>query len=174
MYKHALHTLRKRGCGSFITRVYSILCIPECGNAIHDAYRECQVFDSLTPGTEEFNVALCGKQESGTSCYLLYADGLDLIRTEANCYNNYVNTGSCTCRSALTAGVAEQGCCLDAYHDLVEELPNAYNPDSLYDACNVDAPEGCNNSPLTLSSATKPVFATITTLIFVFISGVVA
>ena len=139
-----------------ISRIYKTFCVPECGNVVNDAYRRCQVYSNLPPGTEDLNVALCGKKETGISCYLLYGRGLDLITTESQCYNTYASTDVCTCRSQISAGVAEQGCCLDAYHDFIEGLSNTYNPNSLYSACNVDVPRGCNNSPLSTAATTQP------------------
>ena len=127
-----------------ITRFFTVFCDPECGNAVNDAYRRC---DAYTPGAEDLNIDLCGINQNGIECYLLYGRGLDLISTEANCYNAYVSSDVCTCRSQLLSGIAEQGCCVDAYHDFIAGLSGAYNPQALYRACNVNRPAGCNNSP---------------------------
>ena len=103
-----------------ITRFFTLFCDPECGNAVNDAYRRCNAY---TPGTEELNIDLCGINQNGIECYLLYGRGLDLISTEANCYNAYVSSDVCTCRSQLLSGIAEQGCCVDAYHDFTVAYP---------------------------------------------------
>ena len=132
---------------SQINSIYRTYCIRECGVVILDVYNQCGVFDTL-PGGEKFAVDLCGTNQNGDGCYELYTNGLDLITTEASCYRSYTITRTCTCRSSLSAGVKTQGCCTDAYHDLIDNLATSYSPATLYSVCNVNSPEGCNNSPL--------------------------
>ena len=105
-------------------------------------------YSSVPPGSEAFNVGLCGTNEDGNQCYQLYGDGLTIQRTEASCYNTYISMGVCTCQIALTEAVQRQGCCLDGYHDFLSGLgPSApYSPSVLYNACNVNRPAGCNNT----------------------------
>ena len=140
-----------------IIPIYRIYCISECGTAINDAYRVCGVYSSVPPGSEAFNVGLCGTNEDGNQCYQLYGDGLTIQRTEASCYNTYISMGVCTCQIALTEAVQRQGCCLDGYHDFLSGLgPSApFSPSVLYNACNVNRPAGCNNSTIAASDSSS-------------------
>ena len=132
---------------SIITKIYRTFCNPECGKVVLDAYNECGYFDAALPGTEELSIGLCGTNNNGDVCYQLYGIGLDLVSSEANCYNTYVSSRTCTCRSTLMSGVARQGCCINVYHDFISGL-NSYSPNVLYRECNVNRPGDCNNSPL--------------------------
>ena len=131
---------------------FQILCTPECGNIVLEVYSDCGEFDDF-PGSEKFFVDLCGTNQNGDFCYETFHDGLDLIVNEASCYSNYTSTGICSCQSELSEAITNQGCCVNAYHDLLEknvDLPiyTSY-PGSLYSVCNVNLPKECNNSPLT-------------------------
>ena len=138
-----------------INSFYSLYCIPECGNAINEAYDECGAHRDLLPGTERFNIDLCGTNQEGDTCYELYGDGLQLVTSERSCYETYISSDVCRCRSTLINGVAEQGCCIDAYHDFISGLAGAYRPRTLYRGCNVNAPAGCNNSPITSTTTSR-------------------
>ena len=138
-----------------IDSFYSLYCIPECGDTINEAYDECDAYRDLLPGTERFNIDLCGTNQEGDTCYELYGDGLQLVTSERSCYETYISSDVCRCRSTLINGVAEQGCCIDAYHDFISGLAGAYRPRTLYSSCNVVAPAGCNNSPVG-SSVSSP------------------
>ena len=130
---------------SVVTGVYQILCIPECGDVILDAYNDCGVFDVL-PGEEKYFIAVCCKNQNGDFCYEIYSDAIDLFVTEISCDTSM---GTCSCQSELSAGITNQGCCIDAYHSLFESVDiSTYNPVSLYSACDASLPKGCNNSPL--------------------------
>ena len=50
--------------------------------------------------------------------------------------------------------MAEQGCCINALQNFINSLDiSNYNVGEVYDACNIDLPAGCNNSPLQTSSS---------------------
>ena len=132
---------------SIITKIYRTFCNPECGKVVLDAYNECGFFDAALPGTEELSIGLCATNNDGDICYQLYGLGLDLVSSESNCYNTYVSSRTCPCHSTLLSGVAQQGCCINVYHDFISGL-NSYNPNALYRGCNVNRPGDCNNSPL--------------------------
>ena len=142
---------------------FNAYCVAECGTAINDAFNHCGVYASTFPGTEKLNVDLCGTNVDGIQCYLLYGKGFDLSRTEASCSQTLRSSRVCTCRLDLREGVEEQGCCIDAYYDFISGLPSAsYSPRALYRGCNVDFPtEGCNNSPVLLSSAPTKSLVTV-------------
>ena len=133
---------------SQVNEIFSSFCIPQCGNVIQDVYEDCGYFDVTPPGNERFLAGLCGTNENGEVCYTLYSDAIDRIESERDCYVNNLATGQCTCRSLLISVVSEQGCCFDAYHDLISAQSGTYNPSGLYSTCNVDRPEDCNNSPI--------------------------
>ena len=110
----------------------------------------------MLPGTERFNIDLCGTNQEGDTCYELYGDGLQLVTSERSCYETYISSDVCRCHSTLVNGVAEQGCCIDAYHDFISGLAGAYRPrPTLYSGCNVNAPAGCNNSPITSTTTSN-------------------
>ena len=132
---------------SVLNTVYPTFCIPDCGNVALDVYNDCGVFDTF-PGSEKITADLCSTNEKGEVCYKIYGDGFNLITSERACYDTYQATDQCTCRSVLSNGVSEQGCCINIYHDFVSGIPGAYNPDRLYSECNVDRPADCNNSPI--------------------------
>lgn len=141
---------------SQVTNVYSSVCVPECGDAILKAYKDCGYFDIVFPGTEEFTIAMCGTNDNGNMCYKLYGKGIALTSRESICYVSYNSLGKCNCQSELSDAVEQQGCCINAYHKLNNGLGLlAYNPDDLYDdICKVNLPKsGCNNSPLKASSS---------------------
>ena len=117
----------------------------------------------LLVATEKLIVDLCGTNEDGIKCFRLYGKGLDLLQTEASCSQTLTSSGVCTCSSDLREGVEEQGCCIDAYYDFISGLPSAtYSPRALYRGCNIDFPtEGCNNSPVLLSSAPTKSLVTV-------------
>lgn len=150
---------------SQINEIFSSFCIPQCGNVIQDVYEDCGVFDVSVPGTERFLAALCGTNENGEVCYTLYSDAIDQIESESVCYVNNRATGQCNCQSLLVSGVSEQGCCIDAYHDLISAQSGTYNPSGLYSTCNVDRPADCNNSPISSSVS----FASTATLIIAMV-----
>lgn len=160
-----------------ITSVFRTFCIAECGNVIIDAYNDCGYFDQLgLPGIETFLISLCGTNQNGDICYQVYGDALDFLTSEGSCYNSYTVSDQCSCQSELTNGVSEQGCCLDAYHDFRADVASSVgadvNIDELYNACNVDLPTGCNNSPITAGSGFVP-HVTLISLISALICTVV-
>ena len=156
---------------SQINRIVRTFCNRECGNIILNAYIDCGLFDK-DDGNYKFTVDLCGTNQNGYMCYELYGNGLDLMTTEASCYTSYTVTRTCTCRSSLSAGVTIQGCCINAYHDLVDSLDTSYSPATLYSVCNVNTPEDCNNSPLTASTS-APTTSTSGSLFFSALSALV-
>ena len=161
---------------SLITSVFRTFCIAECGNVIMDAYNDCGYFDQIgLPGIEEFLIGLCGTNQYGDICYQLYSDALDLVTSEGSCYNYYVAYDQCDCRSTLLNGVAEQDCCLDVYHDFRADIGSSVGSNvkisELYDACNVELPTGCNNSPITSGSFILQI--TLITFLFALIFTVV-
>ena len=158
---------------SLVTAIFRTFCIAECGNVIMDAYNDCGYFDQIgLPGIENFLIGLCGTNQRGEICYQLYANGLDLVTSEGTCYNYYVFYDECNCRSTLLNGVAEQDCCLDVYQDFRDDLGGSnIKISELYDACNVELPTGCNNSPITSGSFMLQI--TLITFLFALIFTVV-
>ena len=161
---------------SLITSIFRTFCVRDCGDVVLDAYNDCGVFDVGFRGTEELIVGLCGTNGNGDLCYTLYSEGLTLISNESSCYGSYnISSGVCSCRSDLSDAVDEQGCCVDIYHDFIAGL-GTYDPDRLYDDCNVNPPPSCNNSPLTASDSSSQVsyvstFAIISALICYAVLG---
>lgn len=159
---------------SIINSVFRPFCIPECGNVIIDAYNDCGYFELIgLSGVDDFLIGLCGTNQNGDFCYERYGDAIDLVSSEESCYGDYLATDECNCRSVLLDGVEEQGCCLDAYHDFFNDNDGFVKADELYDACNVDLPTGCNNSPITAGSGVITQVAPLVTLISALIFSVV-
>ena len=139
-----------------LNAVFSVICNPECGQPIFDAFQECDAFDD-SPGVFNFLIGLCGTQANGSKCYSSLVDGENSLETEGDCYEDYDEDGTCTCRSELQDIVNEQGCCLDIYHDLVQAITDEEGVDidfsGFFEACDTDLPGGCNNSPISSSVA---------------------
>ena len=135
---------------STINSYFSTFCIPECGKVIIDAYNDCEIH--VAGELVDFAIGLCGTNQNGEKCYEKYGDAIDLIFDVGYCYGDYATNGVCNCRSELLEAVREQGCCHNVYYDYVNYLwqqQGYIKADELYDACNVDLPTGCNNSPIT-------------------------
>ena len=133
---------------STINAAFHTLCVPECGNAILDAYDSCGLFESSYE--RKYLAALCGSNENGDLCYELFFDSMDLLTTAAPCFH-----GTCSCNS-LSEGVGRQGCCIDALNDLVNSLQDdlgGFTLDRVYGGCNIAPEAGCNNSPLSDGSS---------------------
>ena len=155
-----------------INAVFPTLCIPECGNVILDVYDDCRAFDFAFPGTKEFTAGLCSTNENQDNCYSVYGNAFNLIQTEISCYRNYKSDGQCSCQSQLSEGVSEQGCCLNIYHDFISGLPGViYSSRELYNACNVDRPADCNNSPISGSISLASTITLILSLIYFAVLG---
>ena len=134
---------------SDVNTVFGALCIPDCGNVYICAADDCGGFDGDDAPLKDFFIDMCGTNQNGDKCYQLYTDAIDSLTSEVRCYQDYVRYRECNCRSQLTQGIREHGCCLDIYH----EIPRNYDPSDLYDVCNVDLPSGCNNSPITAGNS---------------------
>ena len=144
---------------SDVNAIFGALCLPDCGNLYIRAADDCGEFDGDDAPLKDFFIGMCGTNQDGDKCYRLYSDAINRLESEEECYEHYVDYKQCDCRSALTRGVSVQGCCLDVYYDLLESA-DVYDPSDLYDACNVDLPSGCNNSPI--SSGFMPQVALVT------------
>ena len=135
--------------------IFSILCSPECGLPVVEAFEECGIFD-LLPGFRRFAVGICATNSKGEKCYERYQEATGFYLTEAECYINYLRSGVCQCKTDLERAVEELGCCINVYHSFYEGL-NAtllYIPRELYiDACGVALPKDCSNSPIKPSSS---------------------
>ena len=135
---------------SAINSFYSTFCIPECGDVVVDAYNDCGIGDGEFSVHVNFLIGLCGTNQNGEKCYQKYGYAINLIFDVAYCYGDYTDNNACNCRSELVEAVKELGCCHNIYHDYVNYLwQDQIKADELYDACNVDLPTGCNNSPIT-------------------------
>ena len=140
---------------STINSYYSTFCIPECGNVIIDAYNDCGIGtgEFSLPVYVDFLIGLCGTNKNGEKCYQKYGDAIDLLINVTYCYFDYTANDVCNCRSELLEAVREQGCCHNVYHDFNHIWQAHIIADDLYDACNVDLPTGCNNSPITAGNS---------------------
>ena len=100
--------------------------------------------------SRDFFIGLCGTNENGDKCYESFVDTVNnTILSEFDCYFDYFDDKQCNCRSLLLAEVREKGCCLDPYHDAFEaRFEDKFKLSELYDACDVNYPSGCNNSPI--------------------------
>ena len=149
-----------------IDAIYPTFCVPECGNVILKVYDDCGYWDILErvlPGIKQFTADLCSTNENGEKCYKMYGNAFTLLQSESTCYATYKRIRLCSCQSLLSEGVSEQGCCINVYHNYISGLPGAnYSPRNLYNACNVDRPADCNNSPI---SGSIFLFSSITLMV---------
>ena len=156
-----------------VDSAFSVFCEPECGNAILDAMVECENFDEET-GLFDLFIGLCGTNERGARCYEHYTSAVSHVFTEATCFANYSTRGVCDCEAELSQEVADQGCCLNTFHEFITTAVNLpYDPRELYEECGVDIPGGCSNSPISISSSVAMV-STLTTTTALIISVVLA
>ena len=132
---------------SDVDAIFGVLCRPDCGNLFIGAADDCGYFDGDDAPSIDLFIGMCGTNQNGEKCYEIFKKAEDTVTSEAECYEDYVRDNLCNCRSQLIRGVREQGCCLDVYYDLLKK-EDIYDPSDLYDACNVDLPSGCNNSPI--------------------------
>ena len=141
---------------STITSMFNTFCNPECGNAIIDAFNDCEYFEETgVYNLKDFLIGLCGTNQNGDNCYEIYSSAYTQLYNERSCYNSISYGRQCTssCGYTLSQGARVRGCCLNAFHNYVTNggwnyYYNSYDPSDLYDACNVDLPTGCNNSPI--------------------------
>ena len=162
-----------------IDSAFSVFCEPECGNAVLDAMIECKVFKEET-GIFDLFIGLCGTNVNGERCYEHFISAMIHIQTEAICFANYSTRGVCECEAELSQEVADQGCCLDTFHEFITTAVNLpYDPRELYDECGVDIPGGCSNSPVSISSpvsigSSVAMVSTLTTTTALIVSVVLA
>ena len=108
----------------------------------------------------------CGAHAS-QPCYVYFLRANSFISdVEIYCYfNQLLENGSCNCRSQLRAEVNAQGCCINVYHDYLrsafQNSTISYNPQTLYNNCNVVLPEECSSMALVSTIA-----ITVTAFIF--------
>ena len=134
---------------------FRLVCIPDCGNAILQASEEC----SYLSGPEiQYARSLCGTNSNEEFCFESIVDSINFFEVEFNCSFAYVLFEICECQSELELGVANRGCCVNTLHDYLRNegifQQIDYNPADIYDACGVDLPGSCNNSPLSASGVT--------------------
>ena len=167
-----------------ITSIFSTFCDPDCGNVIIDAFNDCGHFEQGVSNLRDFIIGLCGTNQNGDICYQIYSASIYQLTSERSCYNRYnyntygYNYCAPSCRNTLSEGVQERGCCLNAFHNFVSSAGWDYSyakADELYDACNIDLPTGCNNSPITGSGRgvmfQVPLVTVMSVLIFSFFLG---
>ena len=157
---------------SEINNIFGEICSPECGDAILEAYENCGEIKKDEQFIVEFITSLCGTNKNGMRCYLLFDSARDHSSIEASCFDEFTNHGVCTCQPELLEEVEEQGCCLETCQDFFTGIFPDYDPLALYNECNVNRPEGCNNSPLGNSSVS--LVSTITTTTAVIIAFMLA
>ena len=159
---------------SEVNAIFSVICIPDCGNAFISAADDCGYFDGDDAPLKDVLIGLCGTNENGVKCYQIFEDSLDTLESQDPCLETYFRFKVCNCRSALLQDVREQGCCLDVYYDLAEELAMQRGTDlevsDFYDGCDVNYPSGCNNSPI--GSGFMPAQIALVTLISALIFSV--
>ena len=81
----------------------------------------------------------------GDVCYELFNTYENYKYIGISCALILSNSGTCTCESDLEDAVEDLGCCIDAFHQLAEELSGgSENPQDIYDECGVDLPAPCS------------------------------
>lgn len=148
----------------FQLQIFHTLCIPECGNVFLDVLSQCGYFEEFS-GFKDLLIGLCGTNQNGDNCYqMLHGNTIDVMDS---CYESYLASDVCNCRSELLEGVRKQGCCFNVYHDFLAGIGNFVKLDKFYDVCDVHLPTGCNNSPIGIGLMPQVVVAIlISVLIF--------
>ena len=130
-----------------INEVYSVICKPECGNVFISAADDCGFFKGENATLRDIFIGLCGTNQNGDRCYEILVATEETVESQESCFLSYLADKECDCKAALQEAVREEGCCLDIFYDVVEE-DYGEKPSDLYDACDVNYPSGCDNSPL--------------------------
>ena len=145
---------------------FSIFCAPECRKFITDVARDC----GEDPALITYFTDLCGFNENNEFCYNLQESFANLDDDiEQTCIGS--NVCPSACQSELSQGVTELGCCLNAFVSYNSSIAENCNPDDLFDGCNVDLPEKCNNSPLSGISFEAFSIALLTALSIITLLG---
>lgn len=142
------------GAQSLADPAARILCIPDCGNAILNAISSCGIYDRFVHSAKarytNLYVSVCGTEpQIGSTCYEIFPSGASYISPIGGCLNTFDSSGECRpdCRRLLMEAVEDQGCCLNVFYGFF----SSFNLREMHDRCNVDVPDPCNNSPLTVS-----------------------
>ena len=149
-----------------INEIYRAFCRPACMNIILGIQEECEVFDDF-PGLREFVTGLCEVNDDNQPCYVYFSRAISFISdVEIDCYvDQLLDSSSCNCQSQLRAEVNAQGCCINIYHDYLRAVFQnstiSYNPQTVYNNCNVALPEECSSMALVSTIA-----ITVTAFIF--------
>ena len=130
-----------------IDAVYSVICRPECGNVFLSAADDCGYFKGENATLRDVIIGLCGTNQGGDKCYEILVDAEEILDSQESCYLSFLANKECDCKAELQEAVRDQGCCLDIYYDVIEKELDEKVSD-LYDACDVNYPSGCNNSPI--------------------------
>ena len=133
--------------------MYQIVCLPECGKPIVEAYNDCGFSSSV----QDFLVGMCGTNSNGRSCYEAFFDSISLLTKEVFCSHTFTQTGTCSCKLDLTSAVDEIGCCINVFHDYFSSTSPTLNYRDLYAGCNVALPDDCNNSPISGQASSSSV-----------------
>ena len=135
---------------SSYSEVFRVFCVPECGNALMNLYEDCGVFDT-TPALKDYFIGLCATNKHGDVCYEHYVSSITWIVQGITCSSLNKYSDTCSCKSKLDTAIETIGCCVNVYEDyLIPSSNGFYSSSALYADCNAQAPENCNNSPITI------------------------
>ena len=118
-----------------------LLCTTKCGDFLFAVAEECETDD---PSAILVFKPLCESNSNGDVCYEFFTTYLlNYVEIESNCITD---SGTCTCESDLEDAVEDLGCCIDTYHEFVEQAnEGSFSQQDLYDVCDVDIPPGCSS-----------------------------
>ena len=128
-----------------ITNLFSTFCQPSCGQAIINAWGECNVYDDIRNVTQLL-IDMCSAN-NGRKCYQDYTQLLAAFQAGATCSED-LGSGSCSpdCRTSIAQDVNTYGCCINVpikYVDTVDTEDVNALADTLFTQCRVIRPSVC-------------------------------
>ena len=127
------------------TNLFSTFCQPSCGQALVNAWGECNIYDTIR-NVAELLIDMCSANGQ-RKCYQDYTPLVAVFEDGATCSAD-LGSGSCSdsCRTSITQDVGNYGCCINAaikYADTVDTADVNADADTLFTECRVIRPSVC-------------------------------
>ena len=138
-----------RQCLSTELDLFPVLCRPECGQVLIDAWVTCNAYEDIED-VANLLIAMCASN-GDTKCYSNFNELIQYTNNGESCYGALEVTGRCSpeCSAGTAAGIQAYGCCVNAAIDYLEETFDLKREVAeLFSACDVTRPSRCTNSPL--------------------------
>ena len=149
-----------RQCLSTELDLFPVLCRPECGQVVIDAWVTCNAYEDIED-VANLLIAMCAS-DGDTKCYSNFNELIQYTNDGQNCYEALEIAGRCSpeCSAGTAAGIQAYGCCVNAAIDYLEETFDLKQEVAeLFSACDVTRPSRCTNSPLSAPASGSACYA---------------